>query len=109
MGHTDAVQMVSDAVRESIIVDRPEQIAPAAAAVRTEIEAGGGQIVFDNKFERRNKFGYGAVHGDALLRSPLGAQIRAEIQIHLRAINDGRPIASKKPRAKSTATRRLAK
>lgn len=91
MGHTDAVKMVGDAVRGSIVVDRREHIAPAAAALRSQIEANGGRIVFDNKFEHPNKFGYVAVHGDGLLKAPLGAQIRAEFQIHLRAINDGTP------------------
>ncbi|MBW2524105.1 MAG: type VI secretion system tip protein VgrG [Deltaproteobacteria bacterium] len=84
-----AVEDVSDAVRGTIIVDRPEQIPGAVKALQEATEASGGQLVVDNKFAKFNDAGYGAVHADLFLKAPNGEMIRSEVQVHVRSLHDG--------------------
>ncbi len=80
---------ISDAVRGTIIVDQPEDIRPAVAALKKRVEAAGGKLVVDNKFAKPHKAGYGAVHADMLLPTKDGGFIRSEVQLHLRGLHDG--------------------
>ena len=83
------LEKISDAVRGTVIVERPEDIKPAVAALKKQVEAAGGQLVVDNKFAKPNKAGYGAVHADMLLPTKDGGTIRSEVQIHLEGLHDG--------------------
>lgn len=89
-GEADVVKGISDAVRGSVLVDTPEQLKKASEAIRAAVEKAGGKIFVDNKFKTPHEFGYGAVHADLLLPAgDSGRMIRAEVQLHLKAVNDG--------------------
>lgn len=89
-GESDVVKGISDAVRGSVLVDTPEQLKKASEAIRAAVEKAGGKIFVDNKFKTPHEFGYGAVHADLLLPAgDSGRMIRAEVQLHLKAVNDG--------------------
>lgn len=89
-GEAVVVKGISDAVRGSVLVDTPEQLKKASEAIRAAVEKAGGKIFVDNKFKTPHEFGYGAVHADLLLPAgDSGRMIRAEVQLHLRAVNDG--------------------
>lgn len=89
-GEAAVVKGISDAVRGSVLVDTHEQLKKASEAIRAAVEKAGGKIFVDNKFKTPHEFGYGAVHADLLLPAgDSGRMIRAEVQLHLRAVNDG--------------------
>ncbi len=86
---------MSDAVRGTIIVDKPEQVGPAIDALQKKVDAAGGKLIVDNKFKGPNDVGYSGVHADMELPTPDGGTIRSEVQVHLKSIHDGTPTSIK--------------
>lgn len=76
---------VSDCLRGSILVDHPEQIGHAVAALREHARAVGADITVENKWGNEHKGAYLAVHARMLMPSPKG-MIRTEVQIHPKAL-----------------------
>lgn len=95
-----AVQSISDALRGTLIVDTPEQFGNAVRGIDAGIRRTGGFYRWQDKTEdyaQRTENGYVAIHADAYLpvAGQAGRWVRAEIQLHLRAINDGTPTTPK--------------
>ncbi|MBW2456929.1 MAG: hypothetical protein JRI68_20615 [Deltaproteobacteria bacterium] len=86
---------MSDAVRGTVIVDKPEQVGPAIDALQKKVDAAGGKLIVDNKFNGPNDVGYSAVHADLELPTPDGGTVRSEVQVHLKSLHDGTPTSIK--------------
>ena len=87
---TQQIGLLDDVVRGSIITDTPEQLGDAIRKFKADIEASGGKIEIDNKWDNNdNPSGYVGVHAKVLARTPSGRGILSEVQFHVRSIYDG--------------------
>lgn len=85
----DVVGGISDAVRGSIIFNKPQEITRAVEAMKAKIKAAGGSVYIDNKFSSPNASGYAGVHMGVNLPTPSGGTIQTEVQFHLASMYDG--------------------
>lgn len=86
----DIAARISDAVRGSVLVDTPAQLKQSAEALRAAVGKAGGKVFVDDKFQGDNPYGYGGIHADLQIPVPgTNRFISAEVQLHLRAVNDG--------------------
>jgi hypothetical protein len=85
-----AVASINDSVRGTIITDTPAELSAAIASFKRRIEASGGAVAIDNKWDTPEKqAGYVGVHANVMLRTPSGRRVMSEVQFHLRTIFDG--------------------
>ncbi|MBH1988976.1 MAG: hypothetical protein I8H75_05285 [Myxococcaceae bacterium] len=85
-GRTNPVQWVSDALRGTIIVNTPTQMAQVVSLLNKNFP---GKIIFSNKFnEAPYKTGYVGVHGGILYQNA-DDSILAEMQVHFSNVMDG--------------------
>lgn len=90
----EAVAKIRDALRGTIIVDTPEQIAVVVDAIKEFAQSEKREAVFINIWEENRASGYVSVHAKMLLPIPEKyvsgkKNIIIEIQIHLRCVMDG--------------------
>ena len=98
---TQQIGLLDDVVRGSIIADTPEKLGDAIRKFKADIEASGGKVEIDNKWDNnKNPSGYVGVHAKVLAKTPSGRSILSEVQFHVRSIYDG---TSKSPKDASHA------
>lgn len=87
------VAKIRDALRSTIIVENPEQIASIVEAIKNEVRKEEAEVIFHNYWIEERETGYVGVHAKILLpvssnQSKEKRYIISEIQIHLRTISD---------------------
>lgn len=81
----------SDAVRGSLIFPTIQTMKEGILSVKAKIEAAGGSISIDNKYEGKLKpSGYSAVHAQINMPTKDGGTVQAELQFHLPWMFDGK-------------------
>jgi len=84
------LRTIDDSVRGTIVTDTPEQLGDAIRRFRSSVEASGGRVEVDNKWDNNdNPTGYVGVHTKVLMKTPSGRDILSELQFHLRSVYDG--------------------
>jgi len=85
------ISTIGDAIRGSIIVERPEQVRPVLLSVIERVRAQGGKLWVKNFWAEPQSLSLGYVGVHIKIRMPLsdGRAILMELQLHLKAIMDG--------------------
>ena len=70
------LRTIDDSVRGTIVTDTPEQLGDAIRRFRSSVEASGGRVEVDNKWNNNdNPTGYVGVHTKVLMKTPSGRDI----------------------------------
>lgn len=80
---------LNDALRGTIILDSPQELAHGIATVKRRFKELGIPIAIDSKFDQDYETGYVGVHANVHYTSPSGQKIISELQFHLRSVNNG--------------------
>ena len=91
-----ATLKIRDALRGTLIADRPEQVSLIAAKIQEFVNRQGGEVIFKNFWNEEREDGYVGVHAKILFPFHIAQEgesikkiVIAEVQIHLRSIMDG--------------------
>ena len=95
MTQDQAAAVIPDAIRGTIILDNAQGVGDAARSLAESVRAGGGSIKFENKFNAESDSGYIGVHAIIKLPTASGGTINSEVQLHLRAVHDGKATSIK--------------
>ena len=86
----EAVAIIPDAIRGTIIVQTPEGLGDAARSFAQSVRARGETIKIDNTFASERIGGYLAIHAILKIETKDGRFLRCEVQFHLIPIHDAR-------------------
>lgn len=94
ISESDSLSKIGDALRGTLVVEKPEQIQQVAKEIIKKVEENQGKVVFKNLWEEDRQSGYVGVHAKIFL--PLAKEgpdskktLIVELQIHLKNIMDG--------------------
>lgn len=94
ISETDSLKKIGDALRGTLIVKRPSEIASIVDLIAKKVKDIGGSIVVKNLWAEDRLSGYVGVHAKILLPVPVEKgekqkYLIVELQIHLKAVMDG--------------------
>jgi len=76
------------AVTGTVTIDHPEQVQPVTRELVARTRARGGEVVFDNAFDRPDPRGHGEVRGTLLLPTEGGGYVMSRVRLLPRAFHD---------------------